>query len=94
MPTSLTPEQRNLRARVAAHTRWSKPDARQRQREAISAARLRHHEQLVDPDDTLDPAERRKLAENSLRAEMARLALRSSRARAARKGGAPDGEAA
>jgi hypothetical protein len=94
LATSLTPEQRNLRARVAAHSRWSKPDARQRQAEAISAARLRHHEQLVDPDGTLDPAERRKLAENSLRAEMARLALRSSKARAARKTGGAGNEAA
>jgi hypothetical protein len=47
----------------------------------IAEARLARHEQLVDPDGTLNPAERRQLAENSLRAEMARLALRSSRAR-------------
>ena len=81
MPTSLTPEQRSLRAQVAAHSRWSKPGARERQAHVISEARLALHEQLVDPDGALDPAERRQLAENSLRAEMARLALRSSRAR-------------
>jgi uncharacterized membrane protein len=79
--TNLTPEQRSLRAQVAAHSRWSKPGAREHQAHVIAEARLARHEQLVDPDGTLDPAERRKLAENSLRAEMARLALRSSRAR-------------
>jgi hypothetical protein len=94
VPTSLTPEQKSLRARVAAHSRWSKPDARPRQSEAIRAARLRHHEQLVDPDGTLDPAVRRQLAENSLQAEMARLALRSSKARRARKSGGAGNAAA
>jgi uncharacterized membrane protein len=79
--TSLTPEQRRLRAQIAANDRWSKPGARERQAHVIAEARLARHEQLVDPDGTLNPAERRQLAENSLRAEMARLALRSSRAR-------------
>jgi hypothetical protein len=95
MPVDLTPEERRLRAQVAAHKRWSQPGARQQQATAISEARLAYHERLVDPDGTLDPAERRKLAENSLRAEMARLALRSSKARRARKsGGAGDDRAA
>jgi uncharacterized membrane protein len=85
VPTSLTPEQRSLRGQVAAHTRWSKAGARERQSQVIAEARLARHEQLVDPDGALDPAERRQLAENSLRAEMARLALRSSKARTACK---------
>jgi uncharacterized membrane protein len=79
--TSLTPEQRTLRAQVAANTRWARPGERQRHGDKISEARLRHHEARVDPEGVLEPAERRKLAQNSLRAEMARLALRSSRAR-------------
>jgi hypothetical protein len=79
--TSLTPGQRSLRARVAAHSRWSKQGARERQAQLISEARLARHERLVDPDGTLEPAERRQLAKNSMQAEMARLALRSSRAR-------------
>jgi hypothetical protein len=83
MPGDLAPHERRLRAQTAAHTRWSEPGARQRQSVAISESRLRQHETLVDPDGVLDPAERRKLARNSLRAEMARLALRSSRARKA-----------
>jgi hypothetical protein len=82
-----------MRAQVAANTRWAKPGAREAHAAKISAAKLRHHEQLVDPDGTLDPAERRKLARNSLRAEMARLALRRSRAGTARKA-TNDGSAA
>jgi hypothetical protein len=74
-----------MRARLVAHKRWSKPGARQDHGAKISAARLAHHEELVDPDGRLDPLERRKLAYNSLRAEMAALAFRSSKANRARK---------
>jgi hypothetical protein len=77
----LTPEERRLRARAAAHARWSRPGARERQRESIRAARLRHHERLVDPEGVLDEVERVLLAEHSLRAEMMGLALRSAKAR-------------
>ena len=87
MPTSspLSPRQRQIRAQVAAHTRWAKPGAREAHAAKISASKLRRHEALVDPDGRLDPAERRKLAGNSLRAEMARLALKQSKLRRARK---------
>jgi hypothetical protein len=81
VPPSLTPEQRSLRAQVAARSRWSRPGAREAQSRVISEARLARHERLVDPDGSLDPVERRKCAENSLRAEMARLAFRASKAR-------------
>jgi uncharacterized membrane protein len=91
VPQSLTPEQRSLRAQKAAHTRWSRSGAREQQARVISEARLARHEQLVDPGGVLDPVERRQCAENSLRAEMAGLALRASKARA-RKGGS-DAEA-
>lgn len=86
MPKALTPEQRSLRGQKAAHTRWSRSGAREQQARVISEARLARHEQLVDPDGVLDPVERRQCAENSLRAEMAGLALRASKART-RKGG-------
>jgi hypothetical protein len=83
------------RAVRAANVRWSRPGERQRQRGKISEARQRHHEALVDPNGTLKPAERRKLAQNSLQAEMAALALASAKARRARKsGGAGDDQAA
>ena len=93
MPSQLDPAERRLRAQVAANTRWATPGAREAQSAKISESKLRRHEHLVDPAERLDPAERRKLAENSLRAEMARLALRLSkirRARKARRGEGPD----
>ena len=78
---ALTAHERKLRASIAGNARWARPGERQRQAEKIRAARLAHHERLVDPDDQLDPAERRQLAENSLRAEMAALSLKASKAR-------------
>jgi hypothetical protein len=77
----LTPEQRSLRARIAAHARWSKPGARQRQAVAASAAQLRRHEFLVDPAGDMDPVERRQAAESSIKAEMAKLSFQAAKAR-------------
>jgi uncharacterized membrane protein len=75
------PQVAHHRAVIAANVRWSRPGARAAHADKIRRARLAHHEQLVDPDGTLDPAERTQLAENSLKAEMARLALKSAQAR-------------
>ena len=79
----LTREQRTLRARVAAHARWSKEDP------AANAARgqaglLARFEREVDPDGSLPPAERERRAQSAYRAHMGRLALASSKARARR----------
>jgi uncharacterized membrane protein len=81
------PEIAHLRAVRAANARWSRHGARQRQSETISEARIRRHEDLVDPERELDPKERRQLAENSLQAEMAGLSLKAAKARRAQKGG-------
>jgi hypothetical protein len=80
---SISPQLAHLRAVRAANVRWSRPGERRRHGDKISESKLRRHEALVDPDGTLDPAERRKLAENSLKAEMAKLALASAKARKA-----------
>jgi hypothetical protein len=72
------------RAVRAANTRWARPGERRRHGDKISASKLRRHENLVDPDGVLDPGERRKLAENSLSAEMAGLALAAAKARRSR----------
>jgi hypothetical protein len=85
MPVDLTPDERRLRAQIAANARWSKPGARQRQSETISRARLAHYKHQVDPDGVLEPATRCQLAENALQADMQRLALASSKVRRARK---------
>jgi hypothetical protein len=84
----LTPEERRLRAQVAANARWAKPGARKRQGDAITGTKLAYFERQIDPDGRLDPIERRQCAEAALRAEMSRLALRSAKARRkARHGG-------
>jgi hypothetical protein len=88
LPSKLSPTERKIRARVAANTRWAQPGARETHAAKISESKLRRHEQLVDPDSRLGPAERRKLARNSLAAEMARLAFRSSKVRRTRKSAA------
>jgi hypothetical protein len=72
------------RAKVAANDRWSRPGARKRQSEKIREARQRLYEQRVDPDGVLEPRERAKAADNLMRADMARLALQSARARRAK----------
>jgi hypothetical protein len=77
------PELAHHRAVRAANVRWGRPGERRRHGDKIAESKLRRHEALVDPDGTVDPAERRKLAQNSLNAEMAGLALASAKARKA-----------
>lgn len=93
---ALTPEQRKLRAEIAAHARWSQEDPTDTAIRA-QAGLLARFEREVDPDNTLDPTERTRRAEHARRAHMKRLALRSSRVRA-RRAAAPNvtggGEAA
>jgi hypothetical protein len=81
--TKLTPEQRSMRARIAALTRWSKEDP------AVSAARgqaglLARFEREVDPNRELPAAERVRRAEAARKAHMTRLALASSKSRRSR----------
>lgn len=77
---SLSPSERSLRAQIAANTRWANTDRRQASEDA-RRKRLTHFENVVDPDGTLAPAERIQRAENAMRAEMQRLALKSAKAR-------------
>lgn len=82
-----TPEDRSRIAKLAANTRWSRSSQAAR---AVNAARgqagLRaRFEREVDPNGELDPAERSRRATAAHKAHMARLALASSKARAARK---------
>ncbi len=78
---ALSPEQRKLRASIAAHSRWSKtPTAeRTRQAERGQAGLLARFGAEVDPQGVLPPEECDKLARNAYQAHMKRLALRSSR---------------
>ena len=83
----LTDSQRVLRGQIAANTRWG----RTRDRTAATApgrrAFIEKFEREADPDGTLNPAERAKLAENLRRAYYQKLAFRSARARQRAKEG-------
>jgi hypothetical protein len=82
---SLSAEQRSLRASVAAHAKYAKLGTAG-STDAARAGWRRRFEDQVDPDRALPPAERERRAEHAIKAHMQALALRSSRARAKRKG--------
>lgn len=80
---ALTPEQRSLRARMAAHALHAQTDSREHIRPAREAF-LRRFEDQVDPDRQLTPEERDRRAHQALKAHMTALAFKSSTARARR----------
>ncbi|MDP3712574.1 MAG: hypothetical protein Q8R60_08830 [Mycobacteriales bacterium] len=80
MPAERTPQQRSLAARLAAHSKWARTDAR----EGTAAARKAfadRFEREVDPDGLLAPEERARRAEHARKAYFTRLALKSAQAR-------------
>lgn len=77
----LTPEQRTLRSRMAAHHSWARTADRAERTRPAREAFLRRFEEQVDPKGTLPLAERMRRAEQARKAHFAQLALRSSRAR-------------
>lgn len=79
----LTPEQRTLRARAAAHARWAREDPRP-QAALGQSGLVARFEREVDPDGVLPPAERARRAEHARKAYFTRLALESSKARSRR----------
>lgn len=91
---ALTPEQRILRARLAAHARWSKVRDRAAENEKARQAFLSRFEREVDPHNAMDPETRAKAAENARAAYFRRLALRSATIRAARRTAAGGADAA
>jgi hypothetical protein len=82
----MSPAQRILRARIAANVRLAQSDPHELTRAANRANRDRELDR-VDPERKLPEAERERRAAALRRAEMHRLALRSSQIRAARKAG-------
>ena len=77
----LTPTERTLRARLAAHALHSKVEDPAAHTAPARKAFLRRFELEVDPDGTLDPAERSRRAAHARQAYMTRMALRSAKAR-------------
>ncbi|MHB9858585.1 hypothetical protein [Streptomyces sp. YIM S03343] len=82
--TGLNAGQRRIRARIAADTLWSKTEDPSAHTAPARAAFLDRFERQVDPDGTLAPEERARRAEHARKAYFSRLALASSRARAAK----------
>jgi hypothetical protein len=87
----LSPTERVLRARVAAHAKHAKHDPRAAMDNA-RAVFLARFEQQVDPDGLLPFAERQRRAEQLRSAHFARLALASAKARRARRPAAKGGD--
>lgn len=79
----LTPSQRSMRSRLAAHTLHSRVDSSAHTRPAREAFLARFLDE-VDPDRVLPEDERQRRAIQARKAYFARLALASSRARARR----------
>jgi hypothetical protein len=77
---SLTPEQRSLRARLAAHSLHSQVDSVAHTAPA-RAAFLARFEAEVDPEGVLSEDERKRRAEHARTAYFTKLALASSRSR-------------
>jgi hypothetical protein len=81
-----SPAERALLARIAAHRSWANTiDASARTANGRAAAWARF-EREVDPEGVLSPEERRRRAGHARKAYFTDLALRSARARAAKKG--------
>ena len=74
----LSPSQRSLRARAAAHALHAQGGTTTK---AATAAFLTRFERQVDPDGILAPDERARRADHALKSHMAGLSLKASRAR-------------
>ena len=86
-PPTSNPNERTLRAQIAAHTSWATTENRTARTQAARDAFLEKFEQEVDPDGVLTPEERTARAEHLRKAHFKRLALKSVQARK-RRGGA------
>lgn len=81
----LSPSERALRARTAAHTSWANTRDRAARTAPGTKALLDKFEREIDPDGTMDPAERALRAESARKAHFARLAFLSAQARRLKK---------
>lgn len=75
----MTPEQRRLRAKIAANARWSRPMARADQAAAARTAIIARLERQVDPEGTLTAADRALLVRAAARRLSASLNAARSR---------------
>ena len=82
----LTPAERTLRAKLAAHTLHAQVDGRAHTEPARAAAMARFEKQ-VDPLGVLTLQERARRAESAKKAYFTGLAFKASKARRVRAGG-------
>ncbi len=78
---ALTPEERKLRAQLAAHTMHAQvadPSAHTRPARDAFLAKFEHE---VDPEGVLKPEERKRRAEHARKAHFKRLSLLAAQAR-------------
>jgi len=80
----MTPQQRRLRAQIAANARWSRPMARADQADAARSAIFARLERQVDPNRELRPEHRATLVAAAARRLSAELNAARARKRAAR----------
>jgi hypothetical protein len=76
----LTPEERRLRAQVAAHAQHAQHDPHETTVAARAALR-RKYAQQVDPAGTLRPEERDRRVRSAMRADLVRLQFEATKAR-------------
>jgi hypothetical protein len=89
----VSPSERILRARLAAHSLHAKRDPRQTTANGRKAF-LDRFEREVDPDGALDQTERRRRAAQARRAYFTRLALAAVQARRTKRAERLGGDAA
>src|ERR1700749_4987078 len=77
---------KDINRRIAAEISWSRTYDRSARTRPAREAFLKRFEREVDPDGTLPPEERRRLAEHAKRAYMLRLAKRAVASRRAQLG--------
>lgn len=82
---STDPTERRLAASAAGHTSWKNTSDRAARTAPARRAALERFEHEVDPDGTLDPAERARRAESARKAYFAQLSLKSAKARRAKR---------
>ena len=90
----MRPNERVMRARLAAHTRWAQESDPAAATAKARQAFMDRFEREVDPNGDLDPAERARRGESARKAHFTRLALKSAQARRQAKEATAAAEAA
>jgi len=83
----MTPAQRSLRAKIAAHKSWANTPNRAARTEAARKASHDRFEKIVDPEGVLPLKVRQQLAASERSAHFAKMALRSAESRRAKGSG-------